>query len=115
MSQVLDYNDLVFLVDRLGRTTTMALSGAHSQGEVEAWLGGRVAPNDAQIERLNFACDLFKELSASQDSDRTRDWFLGIYAKEHEASPVEAIREGYFDAVRAEADRIMKDSPLEEP
>ena len=113
MSEALDHKDIAFLVKHLGHAATMVLSGAHSLGEVEGWLhGSKIGPSDDQATRLNFACDLLKEIEESQGPEKTRDWFLGAYAKGHDASPVEAIREGYFDAVRAEVDRITKDSPL---
>ena len=113
MSEAVDYKDLVFTTKHLGHVATMVLSGAHSLGEVEGWLhGSTIGPNDDQATRLNFACDLLKEMDKSQGPEKTRDWFLGAYAKGHEASPVEAIREGYFEAVRAKVDRITKDSPL---
>jgi hypothetical protein len=109
-SPALDYMDLAFLVRVLGRTATAKLSGAQSRRTVEDWLSGRGNPSDDQVTRLNFACDLFRELSQFQGENNTTHWFLAPSVSttgKKPQSPVEAISEDYFDEVRTIANATM--------
>lgn len=109
MSPALDYNDLVFLTKELGVTLTAALSGTRNRNDIHAWLHGQANPTDDQVERLNFACDTFKDVSKSQGADMTRTWFLGANVGADEISPIEAIRDGRFEEVRISARRMIED------
>lgn len=103
MSQAMDYNDLVFIVDHLSRTAVQQLSGAGRRTDVEAWLALRTAPSDEQVARINFAANLFKELSNRQGVKFTHEWFFNSPIGSANTSPLDAIRNDLFDEVRREA------------
>lgn len=112
MLQPDDHKTVRFVCNSLGRTLTAALSGTPNRLDVDKWLmggQGHKPPTDDQLNRLRFARKMFEEVSAAEDDDTTRNWFMGANVGDNEDTPVTAIREDRFEEVRVSASRIIND------
>lgn len=103
------------MYNRVGPTLVALLMNADNRWDVTAWLTGAESPTETQIERLDFALELFDLVAAANRTDENdgadmaRVWFIGANTGISDTTPAEAIRAGAFDAVRTSATRARED------
>jgi hypothetical protein len=103
------HSDVVYLTSTVGPILTGMLSGTRKFSDVNNWLHSHIFPQEAQIERINFAALTLRQVSDAIGLEHTLGWFISANVGPEEISPAEAIRADRFDEVRVSATRIMED------
>lgn len=92
------------LVAALGPTVVAAVAGVQNRDAPYRWTERDAAvPAPPVLERLFVAHDVFARLSLVEGADVARAWMIGPHAELGGDTPITAIREGRFDAVRGSA------------
>ena len=86
----------------LGVTLVSALTGSDASDAAQRWLDSGDIPPEA-VERLLFSQETWNILTANEDSDTARAWFIGANPLLDAVAPVLAIRDGRFDQVERAA------------
>ena len=103
------HGDAVYLFNTVGQTLLGLVAGTRKLRDVDNWLLINTFPRDEQIERINFAASILRQVSEATNLEHALNWFVGANVGPEEISPAEAIRTDRFGEVRISAARTMED------
>lgn len=105
---------VAYLIKNFGEPTVVAfIANERDRSLISLWKTGEATPSKSECERLTVAAEVLRKVATELSDEEARGWFLGINVRPpmgEEMTPMQAIREGLFDAARASATRLVTDS-----
>lgn len=101
-----------YLNSKLGPTLVAAAIGIRNRQaiiEVEENLAELLS--ESHVEKLDVLIEIWNSVSSAEGDDIARAWFIGANPWLNDESAISAIREDWFNQVRAAAQAMVEDTP----